>query len=609
MVKKHFKETNESDNDVAIIGIGFRLPSGNLNKSNDSSVILWDNLMKGFDGITILNQISIELKEKGIFSAMLGSLSSFHTSSQSVIKDQIIELNIESKLAETPVLSTVTTNLFDETTPSDSDYLFQNIEKPIYGSQDFTIASMEFKSSLILIDGVNQCLQTNIFQTETINNIQNIIDNKCNLTKLSNNQLYDHIKSKTGLQYSGEFKRVANCFLGDNCFKYYSSNIPSQNELLKHTKIYSLSECFKRIGDSYASSIKVIGGIFKSLTTIKDSLIIQSPLNELYSTYLQSTDSPIQNPSSSSSSFTQQYNELDKINGTDKAKGHFNYDQFISNQLYSNIIKRCPQLDIETIKSLNIEQLKEKFSSNIKYSRLFQSVFETIQSMGINDNVNDKNREYNETNTYHYKIILKSTRIIAKLLFPLENDVSNHSNDDTAQSLFNNEILEDFNSNNNIINHQHQIVCNIIKESLLPILNEKMVFRILGFGGFGGFGSSLSLLVLNKINELLQEFPNSEIDIEYTYGDIPFYRDSIIVDPDFSVLIDSKSASGQDNSVCTKKKSGLTTSQLAGIIIGSVCFAAVIVIVTVHFMVKRNNQKKLIAAVNKKMTEINNGNK
>ncbi|KAN0047768.1 hypothetical protein ACTA71_002154 [Dictyostelium dimigraforme] len=31
----------------------------------------------------------------------------------------------------------------------------------------------------------------------------------------------------------------------------------------------------------------------------------------------------------------------------------------------------------------------------------------------------------------------------------------------TLQSLFNNEILEDFNSNNNIINHQHQIVCNI----------------------------------------------------------------------------------------------------------------------------------------------------
>ncbi|KAN0050723.1 hypothetical protein ACTA71_003871 [Dictyostelium dimigraforme] len=152
------------------------------------------------------------------------------------------------------------------------------------------------------------------------------------------------------------------------------------------------------------------------------------------------------------------------------------------------ILIKCPQLDIETIKSSNIEQSKEKLSSNIKYSRLFQS-----------------DREYDEANTYHYKIKLKSTRIIAKLLFPLKND---DSNNDTAQSSFNNEILEDFNSNNNIINRQHQIVCNIIKESLLPILNEKMVFRILGFEGLG---SSLSLLALNKITELLREFPNVHI--------------------------------------------------------------------------------------------------
>ncbi|KAN0009419.1 hypothetical protein ACTFIU_006709 [Dictyostelium citrinum] len=743
---------------------------------------------------TTLNQISIDLKEKGIFSAMLGSLSSFHTSSQRIIKDQVIELNIEYQSPKIPSFSTVTSNLFNETTPFDSNYVFNNMAQPvrfsetianlfkhietnqlgsdivfielaphptlqfylkqmassiekanstlkistysplnkkkndiqeiqktisqlycnngydinfksqykhdfkinkinsllpnyqwedeiywkedlsqqkhqtqgppidqlglsliesspniksyqtfidigrkpfqylkghvvngkyyfpgcgyidnllkIYGSQDFTIASMEFKSPLIFTDGSNQCLQTNIFQTgksefkvnyhfkdtksnewilssvghfQLFNNnnnnnnnsndeignkkysIQDIINNKCNFTKLSNNELYEHIKSKTGISYTGEFKKVSNFYLGDNCslaeipvtiksastsffspsildtclhssiglineksqivfekvegFEYYPSNIPSQNELLKHTKIYSFSDSFKRIGDSYTSSIVVMledGRVLiefkkivcKSLSTVKDSLTIQPPLNELYSTYMQSIDSPIQPPSSSLSS------SPSLIYGTnEKARvfNSFNYNQLISNQLYSNIIKRCPQLTIETIKSMNIEQLKEGFSSNIKYSRLFQSVFETIQSNGIN---NEYNSEFNETNIEHYKILLKSTRIIAKLLFPLDGD---DLNNDSVQSLFDNGLLEDFNSNYQPLHINNQVVSNIIKESLLSILNEKMVFRIFGFGGFG---SSLSSIVLNKINELLQEFPNSEIDIEFTHGDI-----------------------------------------------------------------------------------------
>ncbi|KAN0023965.1 hypothetical protein ACTFIV_008358 [Dictyostelium citrinum] len=86
---------------------------------------------------------------------------------------------------------------------------------------------------------------------------------------------------------------------------------------------------------------------------------------------------------------------------------------------------------------------------------------------------------------------------------------------------------------------------------------------------------------------------------------IPYYSDSIIVDPDFSVLIDSKSASDEDDSICTKKNSGLTTTQLAGIIVGSIAFAVVIVIGAVYIIVKRNKQKKFVESVNKKMTEMN----
>ncbi|KAN0030967.1 hypothetical protein ACTA71_009617 [Dictyostelium dimigraforme] len=72
--------------------------------------------------------------------------------------------------------------------------------------------------------------------------------------------------------------------------------------------------------------------------------------------------------------------------------------------------------------------------------------------------------------------------------------------------------------------------------------------------------------------------------------DIPHYSVSSVIDPDFSVLLDASPASDQKDSKC-KSKSGLSSAQLAGIIIGSVGFAAVIGIsVAYHFV--RTKQKK-----------------
>ncbi|KAM9977856.1 hypothetical protein ACTFIR_011732 [Dictyostelium discoideum] len=79
----------------------------------------------------ILNEISKELKEKEIFSAMLGSLSSFHTSSQNIIKDDVLNLNIQSIQPVIPTFSTVTSNLFNESTIYNSEYIFENISKPV----------------------------------------------------------------------------------------------------------------------------------------------------------------------------------------------------------------------------------------------------------------------------------------------------------------------------------------------------------------------------------------------------------------------------------------------------------------------------------------------
>ncbi|KAK5581919.1 hypothetical protein RB653_003499 [Dictyostelium firmibasis] len=88
-----------------------------------------------------LLEIMEHSKKSGIFSVLLGSLSSFHTSSQRMIKHEILELNIQNKSPTIPTFSTVTTELFNEkTTPFNSEYVYENIEKPVLFQQ--TIANI-----------------------------------------------------------------------------------------------------------------------------------------------------------------------------------------------------------------------------------------------------------------------------------------------------------------------------------------------------------------------------------------------------------------------------------------------------------------------------------
>ncbi|KAN0022395.1 hypothetical protein ACTFIU_004576 [Dictyostelium citrinum] len=82
-----------------------------------------------------LKEISNELKSKDIFTAMLGSLSAFHTTHQSVIKDDICSLKFKSELSKIPVFSTVTSNPFDHNNQLNSNYLFENVIQPVKFSE------------------------------------------------------------------------------------------------------------------------------------------------------------------------------------------------------------------------------------------------------------------------------------------------------------------------------------------------------------------------------------------------------------------------------------------------------------------------------------------
>ncbi|EGC34702.1 hypothetical protein DICPUDRAFT_153065 [Dictyostelium purpureum] len=84
---------------------------------------------------------------------------------------------------------------------------------------------------------------------------------------------------------------------------------------------------------------------------------------------------------------------------------------------------------------------------------------------------------------------------------------------------------------------------------------------------------------------------------------IPYYRELIILDPDFSVLIDSNSASSKSGSICSNK-SKLSGPKIAGIVIGCFTFVSIIIVSILYHIIKKRNQKKFISNVNKKVQEM-----
>ncbi|KAN0036335.1 hypothetical protein ACTFIV_001626 [Dictyostelium citrinum] len=76
---------------------------------------------------------------------------------------------------------------------------------------------------------------------------------------------------------------------------------------------------------------------------------------------------------------------------------------------------------------------------------------------------------------------------------------------------------------------------------------------------------------------------------------IPYYRFSITLDPDFSVLVDDKSVSSGGNSICSKSSS-LSNGQLAGIIVGAVGFASICIVALILLIKKRRHLLLILRA-------------
>ncbi|KAN0043446.1 hypothetical protein ACTA71_011105 [Dictyostelium dimigraforme] len=87
---------------------------------------------------------------------------------------------------------------------------------------------------------------------------------------------------------------------------------------------------------------------------------------------------------------------------------------------------------------------------------------------------------------------------------------------------------------------------------------------------------------------------------------IPYYKSSIIIDPDFSILLDSNDASSKSNSICSDTSKKLGTTQIIGIVLGAVGFTCVIALSVTYYIIKKRKQEKFIVSLGEKLKKIDN---
>ncbi|KAM9995224.1 hypothetical protein ACTFIY_001419 [Dictyostelium cf. discoideum] len=256
---------------------------------------------------------------------------------------------------------------------------------------------------------------------------------------------------------------------------------------------------------------------------------------------------------------------LRELDFNNKEVNNYKFDQWI----YTPISQFKNQY-FTTISNTNITATLEWFNQST-----------LIQFANQNLTMNPSSIKYTiEITKYQFKSSLNQLQLV------MEASLTTNSNDICSLNQFGNTSTGDDSNYLKIQIENHSLYGRFIKRAIIDN-NVKSISNVL-------LDSSLN--VIDGSSSSLQSF------IGIT---IPYYSNSIIVDPDFSVLIDSKSASDEDNSVCTKNNSGLTTAQLAGIIVGSIAFAAVIIIGVIYIIIKKNKQKKFVDSVNKKMAEMN----
>ncbi|KYQ91539.1 hypothetical protein DLAC_07301 [Tieghemostelium lacteum] len=134
----------------------------------------------------------------------------------------------------------------------------------------------------------------------------------------------------------------------------------------------------------------------------------------------------------------------------------------------------------------------------------------------------------------------------------------------------------------------------------LQIDNNSLYGRFIKRGVIDNRVRTIENIFFNN-NESTNSNSNSRIGIN-----IPYFRKSVELDPDFSVLLDITNANDKDNSICEQiSDKGLSKSQLAGIIIGAVAFALIAIISLSYYFYKKRKHQQLLNEMDKKLKNFN----
>ncbi|EAL61786.1 beta-ketoacyl synthase family protein [Dictyostelium discoideum AX4] len=287
------------------------------------------------------------------------------------------------------------------------------------------------------------------FNEKEVDYIENLKSKICNFTKVSKDEFINFIDEKTGLKYNGIFNNnIKDCLIGDNCSLLVVSLEGCQNQNLFFNK---------PLFNIFLSGMLILVDRKCKLNFNKiEGLKYYSP------------------------------NNLPK----DK-------DQLISEiYIYSKLISS------KTISS-------NSYSASVKVLLPDGTLLFDIDRVEYKSLTSIKPISIEPPNDHMYSVYQQPLNSLIKSPLKFKSKYQNKINDLNHFLNYQDGSTSNY---NDFITIQNQIISNIVKEVIKPILNEKILFRILDFQG----EINSTTIILEKINSLFGKFPNFQIDIEYT---------------------------------------------------------------------------------------------
>ncbi|KAN0011694.1 hypothetical protein ACTFIU_007260 [Dictyostelium citrinum] len=470
-----------------------------------------------------------------------------------------------------------------------------------FPDQDLTFHLIEYRSPLILKEGIKQIISTNIYPSakneyrvtfhykdsfdkwvlgcsarfSTLKHNSDLENQKidvealkvkCNWTTIKKKEFYEVLKTKTSLALTGQFQCIEEAYYGyDSCLakvsmdetvtklsqydnelflnactidggfqllglfrdnpdvfvmdrvellRFYASNIPKSSRFREtYPFIYTYTEFISQIGNSVYANITTFlpdGTLlfnapvvcYSAISTgIKNEMSIENPNHQLYSTVLQSLESPL-------SVTTPNAMVNDKLFLSFLPTPVANIRKAFTTCIFSNIKKKYQsitpaQINTSTVDFLIDSYFKISQTDSIAKRKLGETLFSALK-------LNYSIIEYSSQAKLIKLLSTSQVEIMNKITTILLNETTATTTTTTENTPAN--LL----SSSSNIPEQIQLIENIITKSVLPLIGEKIVFRILEISS--GIGQ-LSEIIVKKLNELLQQNPLAEIDIELTFTD------------------------------------------------------------------------------------------